>query len=869
MPGDAAILGAARDGHRGAERAPGRGARRPVLPLPPRPAVEPGARACGWGGSASAASSRSSTACCAARPTRASTSRSGEPQRPPRRALLHHAGLGHTPPAGRAPRSWSASSRTRSTDRASTRAPAASPRATASCSRASASPSPAPRARCFARIFAGHTGVDPYTTAVSDTYQDLFGEGIFTGKGLYDVDAFTAALEGRVPDNALLSHDLFEGLHARTGAGDGRRGGRRLPLERPGARPPPAPLDARRLADPGLALPLRARRATGLRAQPAARSSRAGRSSTTCAAAWSRPPRSLLLPPRLDRAAGQPGRSGPPPRSRVPRLSPGGVRRSRPSAGRARYQPLLAFLRGTGGRRGATARRASCSSSPSSPTRPTPWCTPSPVTAGPARHHPAPAARVGDRRRQRGAKRRAENGTGPRSFLVAMVASPAIALAGADPRPRRGARTRSRRRRRCWSLWAVAPLIAYRLSQPIARTATSSSAPTIGPSCSAWLARRGSTSSAFMGPDDHFLPPDNVQEAPVAGRPSHLADQHRHGAPLHAGGARSRLHPDRRAGRTDRRHAHHHGGAGAARGPPVQLVRHGEPGAASAPATSPRWTAATSPARSWRSPRGSAAGPRAAVHAEPRMLQRLEGLAQRAAAFADGMSFRFLYDPQRSLLAIGYRTADAEGPGRLDPSHYDLLASEARLASFIGIAKGDLPEKHWFHLGRAATSVHGVPTLLSWSATLFEYLMPLLVMRSYPETLLDETCRMAVRRQRDYAAAARRAVGDVGVRLRPRRSPRQLPVQGLRRPGPGPEAGPGRRAGGRALRDRAGRADRPRRRGREPAAPRGGRARSASTATSTPSTTRPAARRSRGADAPGWPAPAARWCARTSPTTRA
>jgi cyclic beta-1,2-glucan synthetase len=68
----------------------------------------------------------------------------------------------------------------------------------------------------FARLYAGHTGVDPYTTAVSDTYQDLFAEGIFTGKGLYDVDAFVTALEGRVPENALLSHDLFEGLYART-----------------------------------------------------------------------------------------------------------------------------------------------------------------------------------------------------------------------------------------------------------------------------------------------------------------------------------------------------------------------------------------------------------------------------------------------------------------------------------------------------------------------------------------------------------------------------------------------------------------------------------------------------------------------------
>ena len=68
----------------------------------------------------------------------------------------------------------------------------------------------------FARVYAGHTGVDPYTTAVSDTYQDLFDEGIFTGKGLYDVDAFVRALRGRVPENTLLSHDLFEGLYART-----------------------------------------------------------------------------------------------------------------------------------------------------------------------------------------------------------------------------------------------------------------------------------------------------------------------------------------------------------------------------------------------------------------------------------------------------------------------------------------------------------------------------------------------------------------------------------------------------------------------------------------------------------------------------
>src|SRR5437764_10782608 len=67
----------------------------------------------------------------------------------------------------------------------------------------------------FARVFSGNTGIDPYTTAASDVYQDLFGEGIYTGKGLYDVDIFEQALRGRVPVETLLSHDLFESVFAR------------------------------------------------------------------------------------------------------------------------------------------------------------------------------------------------------------------------------------------------------------------------------------------------------------------------------------------------------------------------------------------------------------------------------------------------------------------------------------------------------------------------------------------------------------------------------------------------------------------------------------------------------------------------------
>src|SRR6185295_3418631 len=110
-----------------------------------------------------------------------------------------------------------------------------------------------------------------------------------------------------------------------------------------------------------------------------------------------------------------------------------------------------------------------------------------------------------------------------------------------------------------------------------------------------------------------------------------------------------------------------------------------------------------------------------AAPAAPPPAARLNALAERALALADAMDFGFLYDRQRKLFAIGYRLADSEGAGRLDESSYDLLASEARLASFWAIAKRDVPQEHWFHLGRPLTSVNGHPALLSWSATLFEY----------------------------------------------------------------------------------------------------------------------------------------------------
>ena len=126
-------------------------------------------------------------------------------------------------------------------------------------------------------------------------------------------------------------------------------------------------------------------------------------------------------------------------------------------------------------------------------------------------------------------------------------------------------------------------------------------------------------------------------------------------------------------------------------------------------------------------------------------ISRIDRLAQRCAEQAE-MDFAFLYDPAYDLLAIGYNVSER----RRDPGYYDLLASEARLASFILIARDQLPQEHWFALGRQLTTHAGAIALLSWSGSMFEYLMPLLVMPTYEHTLLDWTYRAVVVRQIEY-----------------------------------------------------------------------------------------------------------------------
>ncbi|WP_423200770.1 GH36-type glycosyl hydrolase domain-containing protein [Cupriavidus sp. H19C3] len=131
----------------------------------------------------------------------------------------------------------------------------------------------------------------------------------------------------------------------------------------------------------------------------------------------------------------------------------------------------------------------------------------------------------------------------------------------------------------------------------------------------------------------------------------------------------------------------------------------------------------------------------------PRALTpRLTALAHTAREFALAMDFAFMLDPARQLLSIGYSLAD----NRPDASCYDLLASEARLASLFAIAKGDVSTPHWFRLGRIATPLGKGSALISWSGSMFEYLMPSLVMRAPAGSLLEQTARMVVARQQGY-----------------------------------------------------------------------------------------------------------------------
>jgi cyclic beta-1,2-glucan synthetase len=695
----------------------------------------------------------------------------------------------------------------------------------------------------FARLYSGHTGVDPYTTAVSDTYQDLFSEGIFTGKGLYDVDAFMAALADSVPENALLSHDLFEGLHARVALvsdvelvdeypssvlSHARRQHRWIrgdwqilfwlfpfvPSPR-GVKRNPLPIIGRwkildnlrrSLVAPTLLVLLVA----GWAVLPGPRWFW---TMTVMGVAASQ-----LLPVMARLLVG-------PRRAQSIPVFLGNLRRDAATALGQIFLSLtfLAFhafdtahaISVTLVRLVFTRRRM------------LEWETAATAAA-------RAAGAVGQR---------------PRRFLEEMAASPivaavvAVALAARQPDALAIAAP-------FLLLWTVAPFVAYWLSVPVGARVRP-----LGDRERSVLRRTARKTwryfDTFVTEADAWLAPDNFQEDGDASRlarrtsPTNigmsllstmaahdlgyvstdilvrrlnatlttLLSLERHQghflnwyntatlAPLHPryvstvdsgnlAGALIALaqglleierNPQTRSQRlagladaadllTEASSSSHAGLGG--RQTVTEINRLARALASTARAAGPDDAMAPIQALAARlasataeldDPEPSDPGDdirywcRAVLEAAERVTAEqavpaaaLRTLASRMSALADAMRFDFLYDRRRRIFSVGYRLADADGPGRLDSAFYDLLASEARLASFIAIAKGDVPQHHWFHLGRMVTDVNGRATLMSWGGTMFEYLMPQLLMRNFPGTLLDQSCRASVRRQIDY-----------------------------------------------------------------------------------------------------------------------
>ena len=127
---------------------------------------------------------------------------------------------------------------------------------------------------------------------------------------------------------------------------------------------------------------------------------------------------------------------------------------------------------------------------------------------------------------------------------------------------------------------------------------------------------------------------------------------------------------------------------------------------------------------------------------------RIEEIISEIQNIMDDMNFKALFNEERGLFSIGYNLEE----NCLGNSYYDLMASEARTASFLAIARGEVPKSHWFNLSRNMTKAFGQKSLVSWSGTMFEYFMPFQIMKSYKETLLDVTYNSVIKAQKDYAS---------------------------------------------------------------------------------------------------------------------
>jgi cyclic beta-1,2-glucan synthetase len=765
----------------------------------------------------------------------------------------------------------------------------------------------------YARLHGGDPGIDPYTRAVSDVYQDTFGEGSFIGKGIYDVDAFERALGDRFPENRILSHDLLEGCYARSGLlsdvqlfeeypstyradvqrrhrwirGDWQLAGWLLPfVPGPGQRRlrnPLSPLSLWKLLD-NLRRSLVPATLTLLLllgwivlVQPWLWTLAVIAILFLPAASASvldllRKPEEVLVRQHLAATASLVGRQA------------------------AQSALTIAFLPYE-----ATVNLDAIAC--------TAWRLL--VTHRHLLEWNPSAADEPDRRLDEDLTSRSELGTSVRTMWIAPFLAIAVTIILGLARPAALA----------WSapillLWFVSPGIAWWISRPLAR-----SEPRLTTDQTLFLRKMARRTWAFfetyVGPDDHWLPPDNCQEHPVAsvahrtsptnmglallanltaydfgyvpagqlilrtaGALRTMASMERYGGhfynwydtqsgrplPPHyvsavdsgnLAGHLMTLRPGLLAladdrivvakwfdGLSDTLRTLTDAVGGAAPAPFVRLQRDLEAAFDSGPATiaaTRRWLErldagiAEVAAHVSHMPQPDSGNPpapagEAAFWAEALVRQYrtmqdefaflapwsllpaapsgcrdlpairdtptlrelaalaaewLPGIADRrlaltspadqawldefAQALADAsrnaaeriaeidrlvaqcdelarMDYDFLYDRARHLLAIGYNVDEQ----RRDASFYDLLASEARFVSFVAIAQGKLPQENWFALGRLLTTAGGQSLLLSWSGSMFEYLMPMLVMPTYDNTLLDRTCRVTVERQIAY-----------------------------------------------------------------------------------------------------------------------
>ncbi|MBI2681209.1 MAG: cyclic beta 1-2 glucan synthetase [Candidatus Solibacter usitatus] len=702
----------------------------------------------------------------------------------------------------------------------------------------------------YARLWGSEPGIDPYTRAVSDVYQDLFGEGSFIGKGIYDVDAFERSLKDRFPENRILSHDLLEGCYARAGllsdvqlyeeypsrySADVSRRRRWIRGDWQIARwllPRVPGLSGRPRSNPLSGLS-RWKIFDNLRRSlaPLALTMLLLLGWTALSPAWFwtlAVMAMILLPPLL-----------------------GSILHLFQKADDVLLrQHLLAWVRSTERHLAQSIFALVCLPYEA-------WYSLDAVARTAGRMlfshkrllewNPSGEANERDRADLFGCCQTMWTGPALAMFAVIYLAySRPVSLAAAAP---------------VLGLWFASPAIAWWISLPLTRRPARLTADQI--TFLRNLARKTwAFFETFVGPDDHWLPPDNYQEHPVAAI-AHRTSPTNMGLALLANlsacdfgylSASQLIERTANALQTmktlERYRGHFYNWydtqtlkplpplyvstvdsgnlaghlltlraalmalpdqkilgaqwfegladtlrilqetAGSARLARFAQLRL-DPDAA--PTTVPairlclerlaasvneaarhldqtidsqtKWWA-DALARQCQGALNELTGGIASEGDEiptlrelARLERELPALSQRAGtkiaaieslAFECGelavMEYGFLFDKARNLLAIGYNASER----RRDASYYDLLASEARLCSFVAIAQGQLPQENWFALGRLLTAAGGEPILLSWSGSMFEYLMPLLVMPTYENTLLDQTCKSAVRRQIEY-----------------------------------------------------------------------------------------------------------------------